>query len=205
MEKQLLVDADIELTSEKLELIKKRADKTCEEGWKKVKQQEIQIDNILRLPQIPNGTRFFIKPFGSNNHKIFEGDYSEKFQKQHFANRKPKAVRVGDILITYAVGARKIISIFKVMSSPKHTNMPNDRWPWFVEANNLTTNLGKAWAKKSLMVMNIAREYAEIYKLPVTQRGGYNLNGLMLGNDKIQLTDEFGMYLFGIAMNANKE
>lgn len=205
MEKQLLVDADIELTSEKLELIKKRADKTCEEGWKKVKQQEIQIDDILRLPQIPNGTRFFIKPFGSNNHKFFEGDYSEKFQKQHFANRKPKAVRVGDILITYAVGARKIISVFKVMSSPKHTNMPNDRWPWFVEANNLTTNLGKAWAKKSLMVMNIAREYAEIYKLPVTQRGGYNLNGLMLGNDKIQLTDEFGMYLFGIAMNANKE
>lgn len=32
MEKQLLVDADIELTSEKLEQIKKRADKTREEG-----------------------------------------------------------------------------------------------------------------------------------------------------------------------------
>ena len=205
MEKQLLVDADIELTSDKLELIKKRADKTREEGWKKVEQQEIQIDDILRLSQIPNGTRFFIKPFGSNNHKIFEGDYSGKFQKQHFANRKPKAVRVGDILITYAVGARKIISVFKVMSSPKHTNMPNDRWPWFVEANNLTTNIGKAWAKKSLMVMNIAREYAEIYKLLVTQRGGYNLNGLMLGNDKIQLTDKFGRYLFVLAMEANKE
>ena len=127
MEKQLLVDANIELTSDKLELIKKRADKTREEGWKKVKQQEIQIDDILSLPQIPNGTRFFIKPIGSNNHKIFDGDYSEKFQKQHFANRLPKAVRVGDILITYAVGARKIISVFKVMSSPKHTNIPNDR------------------------------------------------------------------------------
>lgn len=80
MEKQLLVDANIELTSDKLELIKKRADKTREEGWKKVKQQEIQIDDILSLPQIPNGTRFFIKPIGSNNHKIFDGDYSEKFQ-----------------------------------------------------------------------------------------------------------------------------
>lgn len=124
----MLVDADIELTSDKLELIKKRADKTREEGWKKEKQQEIQIDDILILPQIPNGTRFFIKPIGSNNHKIFDGDYSEKFQKQHFANRMPKAVRVGDILITYAVGARKIISVFKVMSSPKHTNIPNDQW-----------------------------------------------------------------------------
>ena len=126
-------------------------------------------------------------------------------QKQHFANRKPKAVRVGDILITYAVGARKIISVFKVMSSPKHTNIPNDRWPWFVEANNLTTNLGKTWAKKSLMVMNVAREYAEIYKLPVTQHGGYNLNGPMHGNDKIQLPDKFGRYLFVLAMEANKE
>ena len=209
MEKQLLVDADIELTSDKLELIKKRADKTREKGWKKVKQQEIQqeiqIDDILSLPQISNGTRFFIKPIGSNNHQIFEGDYSEKFQKQHFANRLPKAVRVGDILITYAVGARKIISVFKVMSSPQKNNIPNERWPWFVEVNNLTTNLGKTWTKKNLKVMDIAREYAEIYKLPVTQRGGYNLNGLMLGNDKIQLTDEFGRYLFGIAMEANKE
>ena len=117
----------------------------------------------------------------------------------------PKAVRVGDILITYAVGARKIISVFKVMSSPKHTNIPNDRWPWFVEVNNLTTNLGKTWTKKDLKVMDIAREYAEIYKLPVTQRGGYNLNGLMLGNDKIQLTDKFGRYLFVLVMEANKE
>lgn len=53
--------------------------------------------------------------------------------------------------------------------------------------------------------MDIAREYAERYKLPVTQRGGYNLNGLMLGNDKIQLTDEFGRYLFVLAMKTNKE
>ena len=83
--------------------------------------------------------------------------------------------------------------------------MPNERWPWFVEVNNLTTNLGKTWTKKNLKVMDIAREYAEIYKLPVTQRGGYNLNGLMLGNDKIQLTDEFGRYLLVLAMEANKE
>ena len=55
------------------------------------------------------------------------------------------------------------------------------------------------------MVTDVARDYAEKYKLPVTQRGGYNLNGLMLGNDKIQLTDEFGRYLFVLAMEANKE
>ena len=74
-----------------------------------------------------------------------------------------------------------------------------------MEVNNLTTKLGKTWTKKILKVMDIAREYAERYKLPVTQRGGYNLNGLMLGNDKIQLTHEFGRYLFVLAMETNKE
>ena len=66
-------------------------------------------------------------------------------------------------------------------------------------------NFGKTCTEKILKVMDIAREYAERYKLPVTQRGGYNMNGLMLGNDKIQLTDEFGRYLFVLAMKTNKE
>lgn len=203
MEKQLLVYADIELTSDKLELIKKRADKTREEGWRRVKSQEIQIDDILCLPTIPNGARYFVKPMGTANQKIFDGDYSN-CKEQHFA-KYPKAVRIGDILVVYAVGARKVISLFQVKSLPKRTNMPNDRWPWYVEVNNLTTKLSKVWTEKELMVTDVARDYAEKYKLPVTQRGGYNLNGLMLGNDKIQLTDEFGRYLFVLAMGANKE
>ena len=203
VEKQLIADANIELTREKLELVKERTDKACKEGWKKEKAQEIQIDDILHLSTIQSGARYFIKPMGSANQKIFDGDYSN-CKEQHFA-KHPKAIRIGDILVVYAVGARKVISIFQVKSLPKHTNMLNDRWPWYVEVNNLTTNLGKAWTEKDLMVTDIAKEYSEKYKLPVTQRGGYNLNGLMQGNDKIQLTNAFGKYLFDIAMNANTE
>lgn len=203
VEKQLLADADIELTSKKLALIKERADKVCKEGWKKEKPQAIQIDDILRLPTKPSGARYFIKPIGSIDNKVrFLTD--KDFKEQHFAKR-PKAVCIGDILITYAVGARKIISVFQVTSQAKKTNIQNDRWPWYLEVKNLAKRLGETWSEKSLIVTDIARLYAEKYDKPVTQRGGYNLNGLMQGNDKIQLTDEFGKYLFDIAMKANEK
>ena len=203
VEKQLLTDADIELMNEKLALIKERADKARRDGWKKEKPQAIQIEDILSQPTIPSGARFFIKPIGSIDNKVrFLTD--KDFEEQHFAKR-PKAVRIGDILITYAVGARKIVSVFQVTSTANETHIPNDRWHWYVEVKNLTERLGKTWMEKSLIATDIARLYAEKYNKPVTQRGGYNLNGLRRGNDKIQLTDEFGRYLFDIAMKANEE
>lgn len=203
VEKQLLNDADIELTNERLALIKERADKARREGWKKEKPQAIQIDDILCLPTVPSGAKFFIKPIGSIDNKVrFLTD--KDFKEQHFAKR-PKAVRIGDILITYAVGARKIVSIFQVTNMANETHIPNDRWHWYVEVKNLTERLSETWTEKSLIATDIARRYAEKYNKPVTQRGGYNLNGLRRGNDKIQLTDEFGRYLFGIAMKANEE
>lgn len=203
VEKQLLTDADIELTSEKLSLIKERADKARKEGWKKEKSREILIDDILCQPTIPSGARYFIKPIGSIDNKV-RLLTDKDFKEQHFAKR-PSAVRIGDILITYAVGARTIVSVFQVTSTANKTNIPNDRWPWYVEVKNLTERLGETWAEKNLMVTDMARQYAEKYNKPVTQRGGYNLNGLRRGNDKIQLTNEFGRYLFGIAMKANEE
>ncbi len=203
VEKQLLADADIELTNEKLTLIKERADKARKEGWKKEKPQAIQIDDILCQPTIPSGARFFIKPIGSIDNKVrFLTD--KDFKEQHFAKR-PRAVRIGDILITYAVGTRKVVSVFQVTSTANETHIPNDRWHWYVEAKNLTERLSETWTEKSLIATDIARRYAEKYDKPVTQRGGYNLNGLRRGNDKIQLTDEFGRYLFDIAMKANEE
>lgn len=126
------------------------------------------------------------------------------FKEQHFAKR-PRAVRIGDILITYAVGTRKVVSVFQVTSTANETHIPNDRWHWYVEVKNLTERLSETWTEKSLIATDIARRYAEKYDKPVTQRGGYNLNGLRRGNDKIQLTDEFGRYLFDIAIKANEE
>lgn len=203
VEKQLLTDADIELTNEKLALIKERTEKARMEDWNKEKAQAIQIDDILNLPIIPNGTRFFIKPIGSIDNKV-RSLTDKDFKEQHFA-KQPKAVRTNDILITYAVGARKIISVFQVTSSANETNIPKDRWPWYVEVKNLTERLGETWSEKNLIVTDIARLYAEKNDKPVTQRGGFDLNGLRRGNDKIQLTDEFGRYLLGIAMKANEE
>ena len=203
VEKRLLADASIEMDCEKLFLIKERADKARKEGWKKEMSQPILIDDILNYPTLPNDVRFFIKPIGSMNNKV-RTLTDKDFEEQHFAKR-PRAVRINDILITYAVGVRKIISVFQVTSQAKKTNIQNDRWPWYLEVKNLAKRLGETWSEKSLIVTDFARQYAEKYDKPVTQHGGYNLNGLMQGNDKIQLTDEFGKYLFDIAMRANEE
>lgn len=44
--------------------------------------------------------------------------------------------------------------------------------------------------------MSIASQYYEKYPLLVTANGNDSLNGLKSHNDKIQLTDSFGRYLY---------
>lgn len=163
----------------------------------------IDISGIVRSQDLPKGVRIFIKPIGSAEHKVFDGDYSEE-GRQYFSKKRPAAVRKGDILIAYAVGATKIISAFRVQGGPFRDENADARWPWCVEVENITPGLGKNWPEKNLFPTRIAKDYAETYGKPVTNAGGMNLNGLMQGNDKIQLKDAFGRYLLAMVIECDR-
>lgn len=92
-----------------------------------------------------------------------------------------------------------------MLNSRYNTGKPDDRWPWYFEVRNLTPELGRNWPYKNLFITDIVRKYVEASDQPVTENGGKNLNGLRYGSDKIQLTDEFGRYLFQKVCKENRE
>ncbi len=206
LHRQLVYDTEYEADRNQLEMIMKRVEdyKQNHEIPGQVQIPDIDIDDIVNPIDISAGTRFFIKPVGYTGHKIYDGDYSNE-DEQYFSKRRPQSVRKGDILIAYGVGSRKIISAFQVLSGPYNTGKPDDRWPWYFEVRNLTPELGRNWPYKNLFITDIVRKYVEASDQPVTENGGKNLNGLRYGSDKIQLTDEFGRYLFQKVCKENRE
>lgn len=200
IEKQVLKDAPIQLTASMLDKIKERAKMKFPEGVKKESVAIIDIEDILHPFQIPQDTRIFIKPVGVSSNPIFEGDFS-KDTDMYFSKKRPNAVRVGDILITYAVGGRKIMGAYKVKSEPQWDEDGDPRWPWYVESDCLTPCLANCkWADVGFHVTGVAREYVEEFNKAISHTGRKNLNAINIGWDRVQLDDEYGRYLLGKIM-----
>lgn len=204
LETQVMADAVL-CDSSKLDRVNKRAC-AVRSGWpeKNAKTPVVEIDDIIYV-SIDEQARVFIKPIGDASSPIYKGNYSKK-TNLNFSKKRPASVRIGDIIITYAVGGRKIIGAFKVKSEAHKTSNPQDRWPWYVESENLTPKLSDyKWAEEGISVTGVANKYADDFKIPVTYRGGYNLNALNRGCDKIRLSDDYGRFLLNLIMKREAE
>lgn len=202
LEKQLLTDASVLLTSAMLDDIKERAKKQFPDGVKKEPVAKVGIDDILHPYNFEKGTRIFVKPIGSSEEPAKMDDYSKD---NMYFSRRPAAVRPGDIMIAYGVGTSKIIGAFKITSK---SPLPNDHplWRWCMEAVCLTPNLSNmVWYSIGLFVMSEATKYAATFGKHVTMNGNDNLNGLKMHNDKIQLTEEYGQYLLDKLMAQERQ
>lgn len=151
----------------------------------------IKTTDIILKPEI----RIFLKPYGSANNKIYDGDFSQK-DKMHFSKRRPNSVRMNDLLICYAVGSTKLTSIFKVTSEPQTTGKPTDRWPWYVDVENLTPKYGKKWFTFDHTLSKVADIFLQKDNNNyLTYNGGRTLGAFQRGSDKIRLNDDFGKFL----------
>lgn len=193
------------LTADMLQKISLELDEYSKKHPKQPKEKpSININDFI-IPDIfkidlDSDTRIFIKPVGSADEPIYDGDYSKETE-QYFSKKRPIAVRNGDYLISYGVGSRKIISIFKVISKDPISTGQDVRWPWYVDVENVTPKLGSVWFEKDLYIMEIANEYVEMYGSNLTNNGGDTLGALQYGVDKIQLDHDFGTYLMELILN----
>ena len=206
LEQTIISTIQYELTESVIHSIRLKLDEYNNEHPKQTKQKPTVNINDFIIPHIfkvdlDSNTRIFIKPIGSTDKPIYNGDYSKE-KEQYFSKKRPKAVRKGDYLISYGVGSRKIISIFKVTNDePIYSGNIDDRWPWYVEVDNITPKLGVQWFNENLYIMDIANEYIEKFALNITNNGGYTLRALQWGVDKIQLDHNFGTYLMELILN----
>lgn len=166
-------------------------------GVPKAASVKLEVTSLLRkkVAIIPRNVRYFIKPVGHSKESFdINRILSVNFEKMHFA-RRPNSVRVGDILICYAVGKTKLLGFFEVTSEPyiwDHTS----RWKWEVEAKNLCPDYSNSWSRFENTISSILTSYDMVR--PVTSIGGTTLGALQFGQDKIQLTEEFAQHVIEI-------
>lgn len=147
--------------------------------------------------EFPPDTKFFIKPLGSKNSPFtIERILNDDVQEIQFSKRKPNEVEIGDILIRYGVGVRKLLGYFNVTNKPyeKHDSLP--QWPWRVQTENLCPKYSSWWWKDNNILSEVTGSYGSDKEL--TYVGGTSLGALNFGADKIRLNEDFAHYLIGI-------
>lgn len=128
--------------------------------------QGLKLPSLWTLPEDPVERNYWFKPIGSKENPITEDRIFDQIQDRlHFANVKPKGVKVGDFLIAYGIGARRILSIYEVLSPPvkmmeaEMEEVWQKRWPWYVTGKNLTPNFGQRWAKHDIYADNLVADF----------------------------------------------
>ncbi|SFN12843.1 NgoFVII restriction endonuclease [Algoriella xinjiangensis] len=156
--------------------------------------------------QIQNNATFWLKPIGVSNDLIsIDRVFDEVDSDLHFSKLKPKGVKKNDILITYAVGHLNILSIYRVKSEIKNTEIENDRWPFYVIGENLTPFYGQNWSKQNITITNQKNEVLDKVLFDITPSGKNSFGSLMRGADKLKLTPEFGQYIVNKIIQIDSE
>ena len=151
-------------------------------------------DESIHPRTIASDVRYFIKPVGHSESPYPESSRLDSYvATMRFSNRKPRAVRVGDILICYAVGSTKLLGYFEVLTTPVFSNDTDDRWPWSVQAKNLCPIYSENWAQRNNTLSRVKDKFN--IDTPITFHGGKTLGALNFGADKIRLTQQFADHL----------
>lgn len=148
--------------------------------------------------------QIWLKPIGHTESPINPGQkFNSKRPKLHFSNRRPTGVNIDDILITYGVGARAILSVYKVQSEPKYISDEDieagydERWPWYVLGENLTPEFGAKWWEYDLQLKDLRKEFLSAYpNKSITDAGTQSFGAFNFGADKLHLDNDFGNWLY---------
>ncbi|MBI5471061.1 MAG: hypothetical protein HY961_01805 [Ignavibacteriae bacterium] len=174
----------------------KKQFESCEEG------QGSALPTLWNLPDDPNGMNYWLKPIGVTGDPITDDRLFDDVEDNlHFSKLKPNGVKVNDILIAYGIGAKRILSIYKVVSEPMRVQSKKkeewmERWPWYVVGHNLTRHFGRNWAHHNIYGSQLIEEYLKKNpKGKITRVGGTTFGALSLGKDKIKLDPDFAQFL----------
>lgn len=154
--------------------------------------------------QLSDTIQFWLKPIGVTENPVSEDRSFDKIEDElNFSKLRPNGVKPNDILIAYGVGTSKILSVYSVTSFPISATPEEieaedwlERWPWYVEAHNLTPNFGATWVKHNLYINSLKEEYLVAHPNgAITAVGGQTLGALNYGKDKLKLSPDFAKFI----------
>jgi HKD family nuclease len=172
----------------------------------------IDVDLMAKVPikknplRVNNKINYWLKPIGVTGDAISFNEVFDEIDKDlHFSKLKPVGVKINDILISYAVGHKNILSIYRVKSEIKSTGVENDRWPYYVVGENLTPFYGQEWSQYGIGISNQKTEVLDNNLFDITPSGKNSYGSLMRGADKLKITPEFGQYLIDKIVEIDNE
>jgi len=166
----------------------------------------IKLPSLWKLPEKKVKIKYWLKPIGTKENPISNDRLFNRITDlMHFAVT-PKSVRKNDVLIVYGTGTNKLLSVYKVNEKPeivKNNEAWRERFPWELEAENLTRNFGKNWFALNFNPFALVEEY--LSKNPtgyITNVKGKTLGGINYSKDKIELDKNFAEFVIE-KMNQN--
>lgn len=146
--------------------------------------------------RLVSGVKYWLKPIGHTHHHVEPNEsYHQNARHLHFSVKEPKDVSVGDILIAFAVGSGKTLSIYRVLTKPQY-DQSEERWPWYVNGQNLTVDFGRDWWQHGLTKEYLKTLFEKKYPgTKIKPRGAQGFGGFNWGWDRLEITKEFGDFI----------
>lgn len=156
------------------------------------------------MPSKKTLVTYWLKPYGTIDDPVPD---TMKFDEDPFDMtfaRGVKNIKEGDVLVVYAVGSRKILSVYVstgVWDKKKTFNSPREeRWPYYVVCRNLTSFFGAKWTQASLTLDFLRDSYLRLYPNKDVRPGSKDFRVLQWGQDRIKLDREFTEYVIDEVM-----
>lgn len=168
---------------------------------------DLNVLDLVSPPQVPSkkdSVTYWLKPYGTIDEQVPD---TMKFDEDPFDitfARGVQNIKEGDVLVVYAVGSRKILSVYvstgvwdkkKTFKSPRE-----ERWPYFVVCSNLTKGFGAKWPQESLTLDNLRDSYLDMHPNKEVRPGSKDFRVLQWGQDRIKLEREFTEYVIDEVM-----
>lgn len=140
---------------------------------------------------------FYIKPIGTSKYPFVEPMILKDNDTTGF-NNNPKTMNKGDVLICHSVGPSNIVGYY-VVSDDEATYEKldsDDRWPWKVHVECHSGKFSQEWWKYNIKTQDLVSEFLKEHPdKHITAVGTDTIGSLQWGNDKLQITKEFALYI----------
>lgn len=140
---------------------------------------------------------FYIKPVGTSKDPFMPPNTLRDNDVTGF-NNNPKNMKKGDVLICHSVGPSNVVGYYSVADDEADYNKKyeEDRWPWKIHVECHSGKFSSGWWNYELKTFELAKEFLE--KNPgkhITAVGTDSLGALQRGNDKLQITKDFALFI----------
>jgi len=155
------------------------------------------INHISGLPsfKLNSANKFWLKPIGhSGEHIKSTRSFGQKKDWLHFSKKEPKDVSIGDILIAFAIGSGKILSVYRV-ESKVHFTSNNDRWPYYVEGENLTPKYGSNWFNNAITKESLKQHFEANFPGEKIKKGTQGYGAFQFGWDRLEVNSKFANFI----------